>query len=229
LIASFFTLCCRPSREGRLEFVSRTMLKATLRIGDLKTFDPAVRDCSIAIGESYIRPFQHKSLESLLLKNSDQWFFVIRERQRVADEFGTNPIATANASADQLRQSYQQCMHWPLDFVVIEAARRGPRLQVRAGHIGSLPIYFHVEERTRTVTLSWDFVDFLGTSRAIDAEIIAHHLSMRTFYSARQPCAGINLPTAGATLYVDRSETSFEYGSLDPFTRPCTYKTWRLM
>lgn len=75
----------------------------------------------------------------------------------------------------------------------------------------------HVEERTRTVTLSWDFVDFLSTSRAIDAEIIAHHLSMRTFYSARQPCVGINLLTAGATLYVDRSDTSFEYGSSDPF------------
>ncbi|QOZ23751.1 asparagine synthase-related protein [Bradyrhizobium sp. CCBAU 51753] len=194
------------------------MLKATLRIGDLENFDPAVKGCSIAIGESYIRPFQHKSLESALVKNSEQWFFVIRERQRVGDEFGTHSIATANAAADQLRQHYQQCMHWPLDFVVIEAARRGPRLRVRAGHIGSLPIYFHVEERTRTVTLSWDFVDFLSSSRAIDAEILAHHLSMRTFYSARQPCMGINLLTAGATLYVERAETSFEYGSLNPFT-----------
>jgi asparagine synthase (glutamine-hydrolysing) len=189
------------------------MLKATLKIADLEHVDPAVKGCSIEFGESYIRPFQHKSLESSLVKNTEQWFFVIRERQVATDGADVHPVLIAHASTDQFRQHYQKCMHWPLDFIVIEAARRGPRLRVRAGHIGSLPIYFHVEERTRTVTLSWDFVDFLDKSRAIDAEIIAHHLSMRTFYSARQACVGVNLLTAGSTLYVDRSETSFEYGA----------------
>lgn len=189
------------------------MLKALLRTGDLENFDPVVKGCSILIGESYIRPFQHRSLESSLVKNSEQWFFVIRERQRVAHEFGAHLVVTANASTDQIRQLYQECIDWPLDFIVIEGARRGGRLRVRAGQLGSLPTYFHVDERTRAVALSWDFVDLLDKSRAIDPELIAHHLMMRTFYSARQVCLGINLLTAGAHLYVDASDTSFEYGS----------------
>ncbi|MCP1758612.1 MULTISPECIES: hypothetical protein [Bradyrhizobium] len=189
------------------------MLKATLKIADLESFDPFAKGSSIQFGESYIWPFQHKSLESSLVTSFEQWFFVIRERQGAADEAGVHSVVIAHASADQFRQNYQKCMHWPLDFIVIEGARRGPRLRVRGGHIGSLPIYFHVEERTRTVTLSWDFMDLLDKSRTIDAEIISHHLSMRTFYSARQACVGVNLLTAGATLYVDRSRTSFEYGT----------------
>ncbi|WP_338695845.1 hypothetical protein V5279_06060 [Bradyrhizobium sp. 26S5] len=162
------------------------MLKATLKIADLENYDPVAKGSSIQVGESYIRPFQHKSLESSLVKNTEQWFFVIRERQVAADEAGVHSVVIAHASMDQFRQHYQKCMHWPLDFIVIEAARRGPRLRVRAGYIASLPIYFHVEERTRTVTLSWDFMDLLDKSGTIDTEIIAHHLSMRTFYSARQ-------------------------------------------
>ena len=100
-----------------------------------------------------------------------------------------------------------------LDFVLLEVAYRGGRLRVRASQLGSLPIYFSVKERWRSVTLSWDFADFLHESRLLDAEVLAHHLTMKACYSARQPCLGVNLLTAGATLYVDGSETRFEYGS----------------
>lgn len=61
------------------------MLKATLKIADLENFDPVVKGCSIEFGESCIWPFQHKSLESSLVKSTEQWFFVIRERQGAAD------------------------------------------------------------------------------------------------------------------------------------------------
>ncbi|WP_225143773.1 MULTISPECIES: hypothetical protein [unclassified Bradyrhizobium] len=106
------------------------MLKATLKIADLENFDPFAKGSSIEFGESYIWPFQHKSLESSLVTNSEQWFFVIRERQGVADGTGVHSVPIAHASTDQFRQHYQDCMHWPLDFIVIEAARRGPRLRV---------------------------------------------------------------------------------------------------
>ncbi|MCK1627306.1 hypothetical protein IVA98_30100 [Bradyrhizobium sp. 160] len=190
------------------------MLKAFLRVSDLESVDPVVKDSSISVGDSYIRPFRHKCLESVLVKNSDQWFFVIRERQRVSGELGAHLALTANVSTDRLRQQYQECMEWPLDFIMIEAARRGGRLRIRAGQLGSLPIYFHVEERARSISLSWDLVDFAHKSRTLDSELIAHHLAMKTFYSARQACLGVNLLTAGATLYVDASDTSFDYGSV---------------
>ncbi|WFU40150.1 asparagine synthase-related protein [Bradyrhizobium sp. CB82] len=189
------------------------MLKAYLRIRDLALFNPVANGSSVSIGDSYIRPFNHQSLESSLIKTSEQWFFVIRERLRSEDHLGVTFAVATNVSDDYFRRCYQENLNWPLDFIIIEAARSGGRLRVRAGLLGSLPIYFCVEERTRSVALSWDSVDLMRESRAIDAELIAHHLTMKTYYSARQACLGVNLLTAGASLYVDTSDTLFEYGS----------------
>ncbi|WP_234685152.1 adenine nucleotide alpha hydrolase family protein [Bradyrhizobium monzae] len=188
------------------------MLKACLRIRDLELFDPVANGSSISIGDSYIHPFHHQSLESFLLKTSEQWFVVTRERLRSEAHLSAPIAVAANVSANHFRQCYQESLNWPLDFIIVEAARSGGRLRVRAGQLGSLPIYFTVEERIRSVTLSWDFADFLRESRALDTEVIAHHLAMRTFYSARQACLGVNLLTVGASLYVDTSDTLFDCG-----------------
>ncbi|WP_271618132.1 hypothetical protein [Bradyrhizobium sp. CCBAU 51745] len=191
------------------------MLKAELKIGDLADNIPTVAGQSVSISESYIHPFVHSNVESVLVRSAGQWFFVVRERfQTDGNGQACSAITViSDVPVDRFQQLYQECLNWPLDFVLLEVAYRGGRLRVRADQLGSLPIYFSVKERWRSVTLSWDFADFLHESRLLDAEVLAHHLTMKACYSARQPCLGVNLLTAGAKLYVDGSETRFEYGS----------------
>ncbi|WP_316169066.1 MULTISPECIES: hypothetical protein [unclassified Bradyrhizobium] len=192
------------------------MLQAILNISDLAASSPTVEGPAVSIGGSHIHPFLHANLESILVRGAGQWFFVARERLRDDDQARSSIKVLSQVPPDRFHQLYQECVDWPLDFILVEVACIGGRLRVRAGQLGSLPVYFCVSERSRSVVLSWDFADFLHESRSPDVEVLAHHLTMKASYSVRQPCIGVNLLTAGAKLYVDANDTQFEYGPREP-------------
>ncbi|ESW68317.1 hypothetical protein NKK52_30205 [Mesorhizobium sp. C277A] len=58
---------------------------------------------------------------------------------------------------------------------------------------------------------SSDFADFLGVPFALDAEIAVHYLTLGTFHSARQVCAGVTMLTERASIYVAPGMASYCY------------------
>ncbi|WP_266160037.1 asparagine synthase-related protein [Dyella silvatica] len=182
------------------------MLKARIALSDLSL--PAVwRDGGVVLGNSRITPYAHPMLETLLVRTENQWFVSVRERLA-----GTVPGAaetSADVNAEVFNRLYQECMLWPLDYLMIEVAQAGCRMRVRAGVFGSVPVYCHASNDQ--VTISWDFSDFATLPLAIDAEIASHRLALNTVYSARQLCVGVNLLTERASFHVEPGKASFRY------------------
>lgn len=190
------------------------MLKAELRFSDLDG-TPELKDGVIVIGESWIRPFRHPALETAVVRTEGQWFAVIRERLATRDGF---ELPTAEVDGHHYEQCYRACMRWPLDFVLIDVAHDGRRVQLRAGSLGTAPVYCRAT--ARGIQVSWDFADFLTEPLMIDTDIAAHYLALHTFYSARQICAGVTLLTERASFYADPGEARFEYPAAAPAASP---------
>lgn len=186
------------------------MLKADIRLSDLSL--PAQwKQGSIAIGCSRIEPHAHPLLETLLVRTEGQWFVVVRERlaSAAAEAEVKVEVACRDVDAEAFGRLYRQCLLWPLDYVMIEAAQAGCRMKVRAGAFGSVPVYCRAW-RDR-LCMSWDSADLLAEPAALDAEIASHRLALRTVYSARQLCCGIVLLTERASLYVEPGKASYRY------------------
>lgn len=184
------------------------MLKADLALSDL-AFAATWQDGTIAFGNSRIAPYPHPALETLLVRTQGQWFAIVRERAAATALTGAAPCRDVDAEAfDRL---YRECMMWPLDYVMIEAAQAGHRIKVRAGALGSAPVYCRAADDR--VAVSWDFADFVGKPLAIDMEIASRRLALRSVYSARQLCVGVMLLTERAWLYVEPGRASYRYPS----------------
>lgn len=190
------------------------MFKADIALADL-AFDAAWKDGRLIVGQSQITPYAHAALETLLVCTEGQWFAVVRERLA---ESSPEPAATKIVNTEQFHQLYQACLMWPLDYLMIEVAQAGPRLRIRAGVIGSAPVYCRATDDR--VQISWDFADFLAKPRALDLEIASHHLALHTAYSARQICTGVTLLTERASLYMEHGKARYQYPASAGVTEP---------
>lgn len=194
------------------------MLKADIALADL-THQAQWREESIVLGNSRITPHAHPSLEALLVRTQGQWFVVARERATASGAAAT----TRDVDIDEFHALYRQCLLWPLDYVMIEAAQAGCRVKVRAGVFGSVPVYCRATQDK--VRLSWDVTDLATEPLAIDAEIASHRLAMNTIYSARQLCVGIQMLTERASLEVEPGRANYRYPAASEATAPTPLPT----
>jgi asparagine synthase (glutamine-hydrolysing) len=191
------------------------MLKADIALPDLSQ-PPLWRNGAIELGDSRITPHSHACLETVLVRTQGQWFAIVRERSTTLAPY-TN-AAVRDVDSEEFHRLYQQCLLWPLDYVMVEAAQAGWRMKVRAGVFGSVPVYCRATEDK--VMLSWDVTDLATQPLAIDAEIASHRIAMNTFYSARQLCVGIQLLTERASLDVEPGRASYHYPAPFEVTAP---------
>lgn len=189
------------------------MLKATIALSDLAS-DPRWDGSAIRFGASRITPLPHDALHALLVRTDGQWFVTVRERRA---EDGAAP-ACLDVDAAEFERRHRECLLWPLDYVMVEAARAGSRLKVRAGVCGSLPLYARPADDR--LDLSWDAADLLLAPTAIDFEIASHRLALHTVYSARQLGVGVVLLTERAALSVEPGRASLRYPPPAPDTQP---------
>jgi asparagine synthase (glutamine-hydrolysing) len=191
------------------------MLKAHIALSDL-SLDAQRMDGFIALGASRITPYAHPMLETLLVRTENQWFVTVRERRVLSTP--DNSIVSKDVDAETFHRLYQECVLWPLDYLLIEVAKAGCRMRVRAGVLGSVPVYCHA--LNDHVIVSWDFSDFATAPLTIDPEIASHRLALNTVYSARQLCAGVNLLTERASFHVEPGRASYRYPAPAPDTAP---------
>lgn len=184
------------------------MIKADILLSDL-SFDPVLEGDAIVFGGSRITPFIHPLLETLLVRTEDQWFATVRER--LASQSSCEAISIVAVGSEAFKELYRACLQWPLDYIVIEGAKQGHRLKLRAGAIASAPVYC-MALRDR-VTVSWNFSDFLKKILWLDMEVLSSYLALQTVYSSRQICVGVNLLTERSTLHVEPGKALYRYPS----------------
>lgn len=181
------------------------MLKADIALPDL-AHSAQWRDGTIVFGDSAIRPHPHPALETLLVRAPGQWFAAVRERSAAIVPSGA---ANLDVDAEEFDRLYRECMLWPLDYVMVEAAQAGQRLQLRAGALGAAPVYCRAAGDR--VTVSWDAADFMDQACAIDIEIASRRLALNSVYASRQLCVGVMLLTERAALYVEPGRADYRY------------------
>lgn len=189
------------------------MLKATIALADL-AFDPHWDGSAVCFGASRIEPFAHAALETLLVRTDRQWFMTVRERR--ADHGA--PVRRMDVDAAQFEQRHRQCLLWPLDYLMLEAAQAGCRVKVRAGVFGALPVYARAADDR--LELSWDAGDLTRVPTALDFEIASHRLALHTIYAARQLAVGVVMLTERASLAVEPGKASHHYPPPTPDTQP---------
>lgn len=182
------------------------MLKADIAWSDL-SHDPVSQDGSIVLGPGRITPYRHAALESLLIRTEGRWFAMVRERQ--AGVGSGDAIVVENVTAERFDALYRSCLLWPLDYVMIEVAQRGGRIKLRAGVLGSAPVYCRATDER--VVVSWDFADFLAEKLPIDFESASCSLALEQVYSTRRICVGVHLLTERATLYLEPGRAQYRY------------------
>lgn len=191
------------------------MLKAQIALSDL-ALNAEWTNGSIALGESRITPYPHRMLEALFVSTEGQWFVVVRER--LASGTFDASASHRNGDIEQFHRLYQECLLWPLDYVMIEVAQEGCRMRVRAGVFGTVPLY--VRAFSDRIVLSWDPGDLLIGPLAIDVEMASHRLALHSIYSARQLTVGVTLLTERASLHVEPGKVSYRYPSAVEETAP---------
>lgn len=182
------------------------MLKAHIALADL-TLNAQWIEGLIVFGKSRISPFAHPMLETILVRTENQWFVTVRER--LASSTPDRAAASKDVDVEEFNRLYEECVLWPLDYLLIEVAQLGHRMRVRAGVLASAPVYCRAV--ADQVTISWDFADFATIPLAIDPEIASHRLALNTVYSARQLCVGVNLLTERASFHVEPGKASYRY------------------
>jgi asparagine synthase (glutamine-hydrolysing) len=191
------------------------MLKATIALSDL-ALNAAWIDGAIVLGKSQVIPYPHRMLETLFVCTEGQWFVAVRER--LASRAGDTSSIKRNVDAEEFGRLYQECLLWPLDYVMIEVAQAGCRMKVRAGVFGTVPLFFR--SFSDRIMLSWDPGDLLVGPLAIDAEMASHRLALHSIYAARQLIVGVTLLTERSLLYVEPGKVSYRYPSPAEETTP---------
>jgi asparagine synthase (glutamine-hydrolysing) len=182
------------------------VLKADIAWSDLSQ-DPVWQTDDIVLGNGRIVPYKHLALETLLVRTEGRWFAVVRERHASASfrDVAVDEVVTA----ERFDQLYRACLLWPLDYVMIEVAQQGRRVKLRAGVLGSAPVYCRATDQK--LFISWDFADFLSDKLPIDFEVASSILALKQVYSARQICIGVHLLTERATFYLEPGRAKYRY------------------
>ncbi|CAM2163202.1 asparagine synthase (glutamine-hydrolysing) [Burkholderia cepacia] len=190
------------------------MLKANIDVRDLAKCHPSIVAGKVIFGRSEIEPVKTKYLKSVLIRGLNRWFVAVWEPsfkddgwELTGDEYGQE------FDDERYMRVYEAAASMASNFVLVEVVRDAysARLRVLSGLGGVAPLYASVA--AFRVTLSWDFADLVSRgSHAIDFEVAAHLLTLRTIYSSRQICTGISMLTERSSLYVDSDgEVSFVY------------------
>jgi asparagine synthase (glutamine-hydrolysing) len=184
------------------------MIKANVAFSDLQQ-PPEWRNDALFFGESQIAPYRHCAVETIVVRMQGQWFATVRERCR--DVEWDKGDAGALVDADRFNQLYKEALLWPLDYLMIEVAQAGCRLKLRAGLLGSAPVYCRVTDDA--VEISYDLADFFSRPTTIDLEMASRRLALNADYSARQLCSGVLMLTERATLYAEPGKSRYVYPS----------------
>lgn len=186
------------------------MLKADIALPDL-SLDPVWTHDALRLGQSTLRPHRHPMLETLVVRSPGRWFVVVRERLASSPSGGhTSGVSVVETDDDdRFHAIHRECLLWPLDYVMVEAAQAGHRLRIRAGVLGTAPLYCQV--LGDRVALSWDSADFATRPALIDLEVASRQLALRTTYSARQLYAGVVMLTERASMHVEPGRAQFRY------------------
>lgn len=182
------------------------MIKADIAWSDL-SHEPEWRQEAVVLGNGRIIPYRHAALETLLVRTEGRWFAVVRERRVGVGSGEAATVETVNA--ERFEELYRSCLLWPLDYVMVEVAQRGRRVKLRAGVLGSAPVYCRATNEK--VVISWDFADFLTEKLPIDFEVASCSLALEQVYSARQICVGVHLLTERATFYLEPGRAQYQY------------------
>jgi Asparagine synthase (glutamine-hydrolyzing) len=184
------------------------MIKANIAFTDLE--QPLVwGDNILSLGKSRIAPYRHSALETIVVRTQGRWFATVRERCR--DVEWENTDTGALVDADRFNHLYKEALLWPLDYLMIEVAQAGCRLKLRAGLLGSAPVYCRITDDT--VEASYDLADFFSRPTTIDLEMASRRLALSADYSARQLCSGILMLTERAMLYAEPGKARYVYPS----------------
>lgn len=182
------------------------MIKADIALADL-SHAPVWNEGRLTLGPGHVTPYAHPMLETLLVRMPGRWFFIVRERVAGADQ-DTLPVIDAEDDA-AYHSLHRACLLWPLDYLLVEVAQAGHRLRIRAGVLGTAPVYAKVTDDR--VAISWDSADFAGGPAVIDPEVAIHQLALHTTYAARQLYAGVVLLTERASLHVEPGHARYHY------------------
>jgi len=184
------------------------MIKANIAFSDLAQ-PPVWQNNTLCLGNSQIAPYCHSAVETVVVRTQGQWFATVRERCRDV-EWERNATG-ALVDADRFNQLYKEALLWPLDYLMIEVAQAGCRLKLRAGLLGSAPVYCRLTDDTAEI--SYDLADFFSRPTTIDLEMASRRLALGADYSARQLCSGVLMLTERATLYAEPGKARYVYPS----------------
>nr|WP_172624012.1 asparagine synthase-related protein [Rhodanobacter glycinis] len=182
------------------------MLKMDVAWADLSQV-PKWESGTIVVGNGSLAPYPHPALETLLVRTDGRWFVVVRERR--AGNEGEGRMSAQDVTSERFEQLHRASLLWPLDYVMVEAAEQGCRVKLRAGVLGSAPVYCRATGERLHV--SWDFADFLAEKLPIDFEVASCSLALEQTYSARQLCVGVHLLTERATFHLEPGRAQYRY------------------
>lgn len=182
------------------------MIKASISFSDLAAV-PQLRNGQVHVGNSRIIPYSHRSLETLVICTEGRWFMTVRERMADRQQGTSGQLEVV--SEERFEQLHREALLWPLDYLMVEVAQAGSRLKLRAGVLGTAPVYLRATETDMTV--SYDLADFLTRPCALDAWIVSRRLGMHADYSARQICAGVLLLTERAVVFARPGDVRYQY------------------
>lgn len=182
------------------------MLKANIKFDQIDA-SPVIDQEMIRIGTSCLVLHPSEFLEALLVESDGRWFAAFRER-KAADKQKSR-IRHINASTGEYEELYAGAILWPLEYNLIEVLPDEKRIQVRAGVIGSAPIYCYCT--STELVISWNLSDFRPYTNCIDTEVLVAALSLSTQYSARQILHGVYMMTERAAYTVSPEGAQFRY------------------
>ncbi|UYC10722.1 asparagine synthase-related protein [Xanthomonas sp. CFBP 8445] len=184
------------------------MIKGNIAFSDLEQ-PPLWQANTLRLGKSWITPYCHSAVETVVVRTQGQWFATVRER--CTDVEWKKDDTGILVDADRFNQLYKEALLWPLDYLMIEVAQAGCRLKLRAGLLGSAPVYCRVSDDA--VEISYDLADFFSRPTTIDLEMASRRLALSAAYSARQLCSGVLMLTERATLFAEPGKARYVYPS----------------
>lgn len=183
------------------------MIKARIAFADLAR-EMQWDGLAVRLGASHLTPYAHRALETVLLCTDGHWLLVVRERLTHDAQQAQMPAAQL-LDATRFAQLYQQALLWPLDYLMIEVAQAGSRIRLRAGMLGTAPVYYRVTDED--IEISYDQADFFDRPTLIDLEMASRRLGLHADYSARQLCSGVLALTERASVYAQPGRTRYHY------------------
>lgn len=182
------------------------MIKAAIAFSDLSS-EVQLQDGRLHFGDSSISPYRHRALETVVVRTRGHWFATFRER--AANGPSSPPSRLVSIDVESFHQAYREALLWPLDYLIVEVAQEGCRIKLRAGILGTAPVYCRTTGEEMAV--SYDLADFLKTPCLLDTGIISRRLRLHMDYSARQIISGVVMLTERSVLFARPGEAGFQY------------------